>query len=274
VETVECQHTLTGHYVYIQSIVYSPNGCQIASASDDKTVRLWDVKSGSCGSTFIGHRWGVARVVYSPEGDQVASASREDRMVRIWDIESGECRHTLVGHEKELFAIAYSPRGNLIASWSDKGEARLWDAETGECRWKYSYESTTQASGSDLSLTFVWMSSEPPSFITGGRDGSVRVWDVVGEGDQCRIQMRWMSTNGQLGLEDANIQDAQGLSYLDKRLLKQRGAKGYPNIWLSEAGKKVIEHGIRGFQTQIISRRHRSDEWPIHRIGKALPKAL
>jgi hypothetical protein len=84
------------------------------------------------------------------------------------------------------------------------------------------------------------MSSESKSFITGDRNGSVGVWDMVGEGDQCRIQMRWMSANGQLTVEDACVQDVQGLSYLNRRLLKQRGAKGEPNMRLRETGKKVM----------------------------------
>jgi tricorn protease-like protein len=240
VETGACQRTLTGHSGGIQRIVYSPNGNQIASCSHDKTVRLWDVKTGECSHILIGHQKEATRVVYSPRGDQVASANREDGMIRIWDTESGECRHTLAGHEKDIYTIAYSPTGSFIASWSDKGEARLWDVETGECRWKLDYESTTQTLSSLLSYNFAWISSEPPSFVTGGRGGSVRVWDAVEEGDKCIIRMRWRSTNGQLGMEDANIQDVQGLGDFNKRLLKQRGAKGETNTRLREAGKKAM----------------------------------
>jgi WD40 repeat protein len=239
VQTGVCQHTLIGHSLGIEKIAYSPNGNQIAYASKDTTVRLWDVKTGSCSNIFIGHQWGATQVVYSPRGDQVASASCYDKTVRVWDMESGECRHTLVGHEKDIYAIAYSPRGNLIASWSNGGEARLWDVETGDCCWKFSYETTPQ-SDSFLLHDFAWISSEPPSFTTGDHNGSVRVWDVVGEGDECHVRMRWRSTNGQLGLEDACVQDVQGLSYLNRRLLKQRGAKGEPKMRLSETGKKVM----------------------------------
>ena len=239
VETGTCQHTLTGHLSDILRIVYSSNGNQIASVSYDKTVRLWDVKTGSCSHIFIGHQMEATRVVYSPRGDQVASASH-DGAVRIWDIESGECRHTLVGHKMSVYTIVYTPSGNLIASWSAQGEVRLWDVETGDCCWNHNYAPTAQVLTSELSDNFVWMSSEPQSFITGGRDGSVWVWDVVREGNQCRIQLRWMSTNGQLCLEDACVQDVQGLSYLNRRLLKQRGARGEPNHRLREASKKVM----------------------------------
>ena len=239
-ETGDCQHSLTGHSKAIISIEYSPNGNQIATASEDTTVRLWDVKTGTCSHIFIGHQNEASCVVYSPRGHQVVSVSAYDKTLRIWDTESGECRHTLT-HAKEIADIAYSPRGNLIASWSNEGEARLWDVETGDCRGTIDYGGPPQ-SGIGLGLrAIVWISPDTDSFITGGRNGSVRVWDVTEEGDQYRIRMRWRSSNGQLGVEDACVQGVKGLSELDKRLLKQRGATGEPNLLrLRETGKNVM----------------------------------
>ncbi|KAF9345700.1 hypothetical protein BGX34_004539, partial [Mortierella sp. NVP85] len=71
-------------------------------------------------------------------------------------------------------------------------------------------------------------------------DGSVRRWDVIKEGDQYRVHMRWRSTNGQLAVEGACVQDVRGLNELNRRLLKQRGAMGEPSVPLREAGKKVM----------------------------------
>jgi len=247
VETGVCHHTLTGHSALIQTIEYSPNGNQIASASSDRTLRLWDVEEGACSHIIIGHQGDVACVVYSPRGDQAASASRADRTVRLWDTESGECRHTLVGHRNEIGAIAYSPRGIFIASWNDKGEARLWDVETGECRWTLDYDESIPTFYSSPSPNFVWMHPDDNSFITGGRDGSVKVWDVVGEGNQCCVRMRWRSANGQLTVEDACVQNVQGLSDLNKQLLDQRGAMGDLNLRLHEASKQVM--GVSEFKS-------------------------
>jgi hypothetical protein len=64
--------------------------------------------------------------------------------------------------------------------------------------------------------------------------------DAIKEGDQYRVHVRWRSTNGQLTVEDACVQDVQGLNDLKKRLLKQRGATGEPSDRLRETSKKVM----------------------------------
>jgi len=239
VVTGECQHSLIGHYGGIKGIEYSSNGNQIASASDDSTVRLCDVKTGMCSNIFIGHQGGVRRAVYSPRGDQVASVGYA-KTVRLWDLESGECRHTLEGHKEDIHAIVYSQRGDLIASWSDYGEARLFDVETGDCRWTLNYDGSADWDNSPMSRNFVSMSPEVDAFITADFAGDVRAWEVVEEGGQSRVRMRWGSTNGQLVVHDTCVQDVQGLSNLNRRLLKQRGATGEPNTQLRGASKNVM----------------------------------
>jgi len=238
IETGACRHTLPGHFMRIDRIEYAPDGNHIASALDT-AVRIWDVKTGACSHIFIGHQKEVTRVVFSPRGDQVASASRDDRTVRLWDIESGECRYTLVGHERGTGTIVYSLSGNLLATWDDEGEGRLWNVETGVCYWTFAYPSGWDSRHSLMSRNVVWTFSDVVSFVTGGRDGTLRGWEVVKEGDQCRVRMRWRTTNGQLAVEDTNVQDVEGLSDLNRRLLKQRGATGDPNHRLRETSKKV-----------------------------------
>jgi WD40 repeat protein len=240
VQTGACEHILTGHSDRVQRIIYSAKGNQIASVCSDTTVRLWDVRTGVCSHIFIGHQRDVTRVEYSPRGDQVASASYNDKTVRLWDIESGECRHTLTGHKMEIYAIAYSPSGKHIASWSDTGEGKLWDVETGDCYWNLNHGGPTQSANNYLSHPFVWMSPDVDTFITGYGDGSLKAWKVTGEGDQHRVHMHWRSINGRLTVEDACVQDVQGLNDFNKRLLKQRGATGEPRLRLREASKKVM----------------------------------
>ena len=66
------------------SVAWSPDGSQLASASGDKTVRIWDASTGQEVSQLQGHSDCVWSVAWSPDGSQLASASA-DKTVLIWD---------------------------------------------------------------------------------------------------------------------------------------------------------------------------------------------
>ena len=94
-------------------MTFSPDGKLIASASLDRTVRLWDSATGSCHSTLEGHSDTVTAVTFSPDGKLIASASR-DRTVRLWDSATGSCRSTLEGHSDTVTAVAFSSDGEHL----------------------------------------------------------------------------------------------------------------------------------------------------------------
>jgi WD40 repeat protein len=89
-----CLQTLEGHSSGVNSVAFSHDSAQLASASDDKTVKIWDVSSGTCLRTLKGHSSEVSSVAFSHDSTQLASASY-DKTVKIWDVSSGACLQTI-----------------------------------------------------------------------------------------------------------------------------------------------------------------------------------
>src|SRR5436305_1446927 len=78
-------------------VAYSPDGKTLVSASDDMTIKLWDVQTGKEQSTLKGHTDRVMWVAYSPDGKTLASASG-DNTIKLWDVATGKEQATLKGH--------------------------------------------------------------------------------------------------------------------------------------------------------------------------------
>ncbi|KAJ9662596.1 hypothetical protein H2198_001268 [Neophaeococcomyces mojaviensis] len=108
----------------------SRGGSLLASASDDKTVRLWNPNMGREVQTLRGHTGRVFGVAFSPDGSLLASAS-DDKTVRLWNPKTGQKLRTLRGHTSLVFGVAFSPDGSLLASVSGDKTVRLWNPKTG-----------------------------------------------------------------------------------------------------------------------------------------------
>ncbi|MEH2075025.1 MAG: hypothetical protein V7K57_11625, partial [Nostoc sp.] len=77
--------TLSGHSSPVFSVVFSPDGKTLASASADKTIKLWNRDTGKEISTLSGHSAEVFSVVFSPDGKTLASASA-DNTIKLWNL--------------------------------------------------------------------------------------------------------------------------------------------------------------------------------------------
>jgi len=121
---------------------------------------------------LVGHDTPISAIAWHPNGVYVFSASDEtDKTIRMWSIQKGECVRVFVGHAEYISAIECAPNGKLLASADIGGNIFFWDVDKGT-RIK---RSRGHGKGGIPSLSF---SVESNVLVSGGLDGTVRVWEV------------------------------------------------------------------------------------------------
>ena len=116
--------SLDGHRDKIWSATFNPEGNWIATASADRTIRIWDHEGNEL-KTIRGHNSDVLDVVFTNNGDAILSSS-SDNTVRLWQLRE-EKRSTTEGHKGKVTGVCFSPTGDYLASCSTDKTVKFWD---------------------------------------------------------------------------------------------------------------------------------------------------
>jgi WD40 repeat protein len=205
----------TAHDAAINALAISPDGTQAAAASDDGTLTLLNLANRKITHHLEGHSGPILDIAFSPDGRQLVSGSADTTMI-LWNVSTEDPTLTFTGHASSIQGVAFLPDGQRILSVSSDLSYRLWDAASSSELQRR--ESGGRPSGMTLSpdgrtvlsrvdhtietwdlvqwntphrrllghvgkIMDVAISSDGSLALSTGDDGTVRIWNLHGEGD-------------------------------------------------------------------------------------------
>jgi WD40 repeat protein/tRNA A-37 threonylcarbamoyl transferase component Bud32 len=157
---------LKGHSATVFGIAISRDGERLASASLDKTVKVWDLKTRKTLLTLAGEAR-LHSVAFSPDGKRIA-AGEVTSTVRLWDSHSGRQLYTLPA-DYCYPSVAFSPDGKRLAA-ANANNAKLWDVENGR--------EVLTLKGHSKQVLSVRFSRDGTRIASASADNTVKVWDA------------------------------------------------------------------------------------------------
>lgn len=166
-------YTIDSHFHWILSVAISPDGNILVSGSADKTVKIWNLKTGQLIHSLSHQSW-VTAVAISPDGNTLVSGST-DKTIHIWNLATGKSTK-IIKNKKELssvLSLCISPDGETIASGSSDNKVALWNLKSGKF--------IRSLEGHSDWISSVKITSDNTTLISGSRDGVVKSWQSKAE---------------------------------------------------------------------------------------------
>ena len=159
--------TILGHSDQIYRLAFSPNGKIVATASWDRSIKLWNAVDGKLIRTLDGkHNSWILGLNFSPDGKMLVSSS-QDKTAKIWSVE-GNLLYTLIDHKGDVNDVVFSPNGKIIASASSDQTIKLWNTDGMLLR---------TLRGHNGAVYGVSFSPDGKRLVSASWDGSIKIWN-------------------------------------------------------------------------------------------------
>ena len=216
---------LHGHTDTVTAVAVTPNGRCALSGSRDKTLRVWDLGTGTCLRTFQGYAEEVRVVAVTPDSGFALSGS--GKTLHLWDLGTGACLRTFEGHTKNVNAVAVTPDGRFVVSGSTDETVRLWEFATGACLRTFEGHTDT--------VTAVAVTPDGRFAISGSSDTTLRLWVLELASRRCRAALHVCRQESHAQAQSSKKAFDQLLGRASGALASDEPASAYHHLTLARA---------------------------------------
>ncbi|MGF1537322.1 MAG: protein kinase [Elainellaceae cyanobacterium] len=187
--------TLSGHSAKVNDLALSVDQSLLASASNDQTVKLWDLEQGQELRSLPSPGNRVQAVTFSPDGKLLISGG-SGGVISVWDVTSQDLVNTFVGHRSAINDLKVSQNGQMLASAGADNAIYLWNMETGEV--------VDVLEGHYSFVNAIAFTPDGRTLVSGSADQTIRIWDldtkasVALSGHEAYINSVDISPNGEI----------------------------------------------------------------------------
>eukprot|EP00002_Diphylleia_rotans_P037820 TRINITY_DN849_c0_g8_i1.p1 TRINITY_DN849_c0_g8~~TRINITY_DN849_c0_g8_i1.p1 ORF type:complete len:516 (+),score=77.36 TRINITY_DN849_c0_g8_i1:74-1621(+) len=161
---------ISAHLGWVRSVTVDPTNDWFATGSADRTIKIWDLASGTLKLTLTGHISPVRGLAVSDRHPYLFSAG-EDKQVKCWDLEQNKVIRHYHGHLSGIYCLDIHPTLDLLFTGGRDSVVRVWDIRT-----------KTQVhvlGGHQNTVASVKTQATDPQVVTGSMDSTIRLWDLA-----------------------------------------------------------------------------------------------